>query len=269
MTTRRIGAFVLAVAASPIAQGGAGGAAHAVIAEGRITLDSAGAVQVWSPLSGRVDRVLVHAGQRVRKGAPLAVISSDMASALADELTAEADAAAAASAYRRQRQFYRVHAETEAEFDAARDAQRAAGAALDAARANVSLLELNGRHHRTLETVVRAPVGGDVLDAAVRPGSPVQRRGNGAAGTLMFTVGEVRRAWVVAEVSERELASLHEGEPVTVRELGDAARTLPGRVARISTAADPVTCTATVWCRIADPSGLRAGAGATVVIAVR
>jgi cobalt-zinc-cadmium efflux system membrane fusion protein len=260
---------VVALAAGATAQNAAAEAARAVVAAGRVRVEGANLVHVSPPLTGRVKRILVRLGQPVAKGAPLAVISSDLASALSDELTAEADLAAAGSAYRRGRRLYRVHAETEAELDAARTARRAARAALQRLRANVSLLELDHGHGTPLVTVVRAPVTGHVLEVAVKPGDAVGPRGRDGAATRMFAVGDVERAWVVAAVSARELASLREGEPVTVRELGHPVATFAGRVARISRSVDPAAGTATVWCAMADPRGLRPGANATVVIGAR
>jgi cobalt-zinc-cadmium efflux system membrane fusion protein len=243
-------------------------AASAVIAQGRVSFDDAHVAPVVAPLTGRVTRIMVRPGQTVAKGAPLAVITSDLESALADELGAEADAAAAESEYQRQRQLYRVHAETEAEFDAGRAARRAAQAALESARRNVSLLEMGGRHNAPIETTVRSPVAGRVLSIAVGPGSQVHGSRAGGTARAMFTIGDVKRVSVVAEVSVRDLASLHEGEPVTAHELGNPTRSFAGRVARISRAVDPITCTTTVWCEITNPDEtLRPGVGATVVIA--
>ena len=55
--------------------------APTVVAEGRITRDGANVVHVPAPLTGRVKRILVRLGRPVSEGAPLAVISSDLASA--------------------------------------------------------------------------------------------------------------------------------------------------------------------------------------------
>jgi multidrug efflux pump subunit AcrA (membrane-fusion protein) len=136
--------IVVALAVFGFMHADARAAASAVIAQGRVSFDGTHVVHVGAPLTGRVTRVMVRPGQPVTKGAPLAVITSDLESALADELEAEADAAGAESRYQRQRQVYRVHAETEAEFDAARAARRVAQAALQSARRNVSLLEMSG-----------------------------------------------------------------------------------------------------------------------------
>jgi cobalt-zinc-cadmium efflux system membrane fusion protein len=259
--------IVVALAVFGFMHADARAAASAVIAQGRVSFDGTHVVHVGAPLTGRVTRVMVRPGQPVTKGAPLAVITSDLESALADELEAEADAAGAESRYQRQRQVYRVHAETEAEFDAARAARRVAQAALQSARRNVSLLEMSGKPNPPIQTTVRSPVAGRVLSIAVSLGSQVHGRHAGGASQAMFTVGDVRRVNVVAEVSVRDLALLHEGDPITVHELGNPTRRLAGRVARISRAVDPITCTATVWCEIANPDeALRPGVSATVVI---
>jgi RND family efflux transporter MFP subunit len=267
MTTRRVLAAAVGVAlAVGLPLGAAGQAESTVVAQGRILFRAGDVVTVHPPVTGRVVTVLARAGQRVAAGAPLAVVSSDLASALADQLRAEADASAAESEYLRQRQLYRVHAETEAEFDAARAARRAARAALRAARENVALLEGRGRRDEPVETVVRSPGAGQVLAVGVRPGEHVRA---GPAGGAMFEVGELEEVEVKADVAARELASLSVGNTVTVRGLPAPAHTFAGRIVRISRSVDPVTCTAAVWCEVERPDAtLRPGAGATVAIDV-
>ena len=239
-----------------------------IIAHGRVTFDTARAVPVGSPASGRVVRVMVRPGDAVAEGTPLVVISSDLASALSDELGAEADAAAAEGAFQRQRQLYRVRAETEGEFDAARAARRAARADLERAERNVNLLEVSGRRNEPIETTLRSPVAGRVLEIAVHRGGDVHRGRAGAPARAVLTVGEVKNVEVVAVVAARDLRFFRGGEPVGVRELGHPEWTLAGRVARVSPAVDPITCTARVWCDVADPDArLRPGASATVVLA--
>ncbi len=56
-----------------------------VVTSGKITFDDLRVSHVFSPVTGRVTRILAQPGQRVKKGAPLAVIESpDVGTAFAD-----------------------------------------------------------------------------------------------------------------------------------------------------------------------------------------
>ena len=72
--------------ASPIATGG------------RIAFDDQRVTHVFSPVSGRVTRVIAQLGQRVQKGSSLlAIASPEVGSAVSDEVKARADRADRAS----------------------------------------------------------------------------------------------------------------------------------------------------------------------------
>jgi cobalt-zinc-cadmium efflux system membrane fusion protein len=244
-------------------------ASSTILTIGRVTFDETRVAHVVSPVSGSVARVEARLGEGVGEGTPLAVISSGLANALSDEITAQADLAAAESDYQRQLEFYRVRAETQAEFESARAARRQARAALARARERVSLLQLGDRGAAPRETIVRAPITGRVLAVGVSLGEEVAGQRGSRGGRELFTVGDLSSVWVVADVAETDLASIRVGTSVWVTVPGAfSGRRLTGRVVWISAAVDPWTCTTMVRCVVDNPDEtLKPGIEATVSIA--
>jgi cobalt-zinc-cadmium efflux system membrane fusion protein len=240
-----------------------------ILATGRVRFDETRVVHVLAPVSGSVGRVEVRVGESVAEGTPLAVIASSLADAISDELTAQADLAAADGEYQRQREFYRVHADTEGEFEAARTVRQQAKAALDRARERVSVGELGHGNATPQETILRSPIGGKVLAVGVSPGDQVRGKRGSGGGQGLFTVGDLSSVWVVANVSEADLASIRVGTPVLVSVPGASpGQRLTGQVAWISAAVDPGTCTTTVRFAVHNPDGtLKPGMETTVSIA--
>jgi HlyD family secretion protein len=97
---------------------------------------------------------------------------------------------------------------------------------LEAAQARLNEAEaaLNLARQRSAETVVRAPIDGEVYDLSVRPGAYVN------VGDLVANVGTLDRLRVRVYVDEPLLGRVKLGEPVTIRWEALPGRTWSGRV---------------------------------------
>ena len=87
---------------------------------------------------------------------------------------------------------------------------------------------------------VRSPLPGTVLERLVTPGSTV------TPGTAMFVVSDLSVLWVVAEVDEARLASLHTGRPVRIHVAAYPDETFPGTITAIADVINPTTRRVTV-----------------------
>ena len=77
------------VEVAPVANHAVG---NEVLTSGKVSFDDLRVSHLFSPVSGRVTRILAQPGERVKKGAPLAVIESpDVGNAFADLGKADAD----------------------------------------------------------------------------------------------------------------------------------------------------------------------------------
>lgn len=215
---------------------------------------------VGPTVPARVVRVLVREGQWVRAGDTLAVLMQPTlgadarqrsararsAQATVDELVAgpraeelqraraerdaaESDAARLGREVERLRPLSLSGVVSQQQFDATQTAASSAASRLDAARAQLQLLERGTRAERLRvaraesdwaqaaeqmvaatagDLVLRAPTDGMVVTRAVEPGEVV------GAGQAALVVADTRRPWVRVFVSEAVLPRLQVGQKV-------------------------------------------------------
>lgn len=211
---------------------------------GVVDFDNDQATSVLAPFSGPVARLLVSPGQQVAKGDPLAVVDSP-------------DFAAAVSAYRKalvtasnarrlaemdkdlvQHDGIAAREATQAETDATsaeadRNAALQALVALDVDPQTIKAIQ-QGRPVAHAGGIIRAPIGGTVVEKLITPGQLLQ-----AGTTACFTVANLSRVWVMAQLSGADLAAVHVGDPAEVQ-VGDGKR-LAGTVTNIAAQVDPAT----------------------------
>jgi cobalt-zinc-cadmium efflux system membrane fusion protein len=239
-------------------------------ATGRVTFDDQHVTHVFSPVNGRVTRLVARPGQRLAKGDPLAIIQSpDVGSAVSDYAKAQAALAAAERDYQRQQDLFAAHAAAERDLENAESNARQARAERDRAEEKARLLGGGKLSGVTQELVLRSPIAGEVIARAANPGVEVQGQYSGGTAVELYTVGELGRVWVLADVFEADLARIRVGSPVAVEVISSPGRRFEGRVDWISAAIDPATRTAKVRCTIDNSDRLlRPEMYATVSIAV-
>lgn len=202
----------------------------ALEALGVVSLDERRTARLGAIVDGVVAEVLVQPGDRVEKGAVLALILShhihdvwaEYFSALAQRHEAEAELDYARTAELRAERLLNDRALAEQEFERVRADRVAAEEALAAARAEVRRTEQDLQHYgltpgpdadpRENEHVpVRAPFAGAVIERLVSPGEAV------TLGAPLLVVSDLSRVWITAEVPEADLHRLAAPEPVEFR----------------------------------------------------
>jgi Cu(I)/Ag(I) efflux system membrane fusion protein len=106
------------------------------------------------------------------------------------------------------------------------------------------------REGRVSETVpLEATAGGVVTEIKAVEGSHVK------AGDSLYTIADLSRVWVYADVYERELPQVKLGQPATVTSDALAGKTLSGFVSYIYPAVNEQTRTVKVRLEFANPHG--------------
>jgi membrane fusion protein, heavy metal efflux system len=100
--------------------------------------------------------------------------------------------------------------------------------------------------HDTLLTLIRAPFSGVVTKVQASPGDIVD------AGRTVFTVADLSRVWVQAEVYEKDLGRLRVGQNALITVDTYPDQPFQGMVSYISDVLDPQTRTARVRCDVAN-----------------
>ena len=214
-----------------VAEVGAQGGAHGVAVPALVEADPSRVVAILPPLTGRLVELKVGLGDTVRRGEPLAVISSPDFGQAQDDAVKAADALDLANrTLARARGVMSVGANATKDIEAAESAQRQALAEDQRARERLSTLTGSGRvdaHARGL--VVTAPAAGIVTALSVGVGAYL----NDATAPLM-TVSSLDRIWITAQVPEQLLAGIAPGGAVDVTLAAYPGQALHGKVARVS-----------------------------------
>jgi cobalt-zinc-cadmium efflux system membrane fusion protein len=220
---------------------------------GIIEPDAYGQVVVTPLVAGRVARVAAELGQPVRRGQVLATIASpEMSEARARVRAARAELDAHDRALRRTEKLAAIGAASRQELEQAHAEHTAQVAAVDAARARVSLL-LGGATDdeaagaRSDVIAVRAPIDGTVVARAANAGLNVD------PAAALFTIADLSTVWAIADVYEQDLARAAVGMPATVTVPSLPDLRLEGRVAYIDPQIAAATRTARIRVELPNP----------------
>ena len=221
-----------------------------IITSGRVAFDDQHVSHVFSPVTGRVIRVDAQLGARVKKGQALATIQSpDIGSATSDLGKARADLVAAQHDYERKQKLFEDHATSQADLEQAEDNFNKAKAERDRAQQKAALLRTGGAVDLVSSTfTLVAGIDGEVLLRNLSPGAEIQGQYSGGTAVELFTVGDLRRVWVLADVFEMDINRIKVGENVVVNVVANPTRIFTGKVDWVSGMLDPTTRTVKVRC---------------------
>jgi cobalt-zinc-cadmium efflux system membrane fusion protein len=241
-----------------------------ILSSGRVTFDDQRVAHIFSPVTGRVARIMANLGARLKKGDPLAVITSpDIGQASSDLGKADADLIAAEHDFNRKKELFESHAASQADYETSEDNYRKAKAEKERAYQKAFLLRTGSVDSVSQGYTLSSPIDGELIARAVNPGIEVQGQYGGGQAVELFTVGELDRVWVLADVFEMDIARVNVGAKVTVKVIAYPDKTFEGKVDWVSGTLDAVTRTAKVRCTFDNPDRLlKPEMYATVTISV-
>lgn len=212
----------------------------------RVAYNDNHTARVFSPIAGRVVKIVAETGQQVKAGAELLRIDSpDFALAAADSAKAEADLV------RKQQTLTRAKGLLEVEGIALKDVESAAAdlaqAEAESQRAKARLRNLHaGNVGPEGEFILRAPVGGVISERRVNAGSEVRPD----ASDPLFVITDPQHLWVLVDLPERQLDKVKVGQRVSVEVDAFPDEVFPGKITVISETLDPVTRRVQVRCDV-------------------
>ena len=217
----------------------------------RVTFDDLRVAHVFSPVTGRITKILTQPGQQVKKGQALCAIQSpDLGSAMSDVAKAEATLLQAEKDWQRQKELIEQKAASRRDYESAQAVYFNAKAEVSRAQRKAKLLRQGNLDTVTQEFTLQSPIDGEIIMRGANPGLEVQGQYTGGATVELFTIGKLDRVWVLADVFEMDLPRIKTGSPVNVSVIGYPGETFPGNVEWISGTLDPASRTAKVRCSI-------------------
>lgn len=233
-----------------------------LIGEVRYNVDRT--VQMVPRLAGRVESVAVAAGDRVRAGQVLAVISSQ---ALADQrnelLLAQRRLSLARSTFEREKKLWEEKISAEQDYLQARSAMQEAELAVQGAQQKLAALGGPAGSSGTLTRFeIRSPIDGVVTDKRISLGEVLKE------DAPIFTVSDLSTVWVEVTVAAKDLGAIAIGQKATVKATAFEAQA-DSKIAYISALVGEQTRSATARIVLPNPKGIwRPGLPVTVAVTV-
>jgi cobalt-zinc-cadmium efflux system membrane fusion protein len=226
---------------------------------------------------GRIEKVYVRLGDRVRAGQPLVAYDNielgelvgEFLSAVAALEKGNAEAEVTKRSLERAQNLVELGAVAKAEHDRRSAEYKNALASINSQKAEIAKIEeklhrfgltdadleklntpMHTQYHREAShSVLRAPFEGIVTKYDVAEGEVVDSERE------LFTIADLSTVWAQADVYEKDIASIHEGQEVKVLVDAYPGEAFTGKITYVSDVLDPKTRTAKVRCEVPNPQG--------------
>jgi membrane fusion protein, heavy metal efflux system len=213
-------------------------------ATGTVAFNGDKSTQVLSPVSGPATRIVALPGAVVKRGQPLAYVSSpDFAEAVAGYRKAQTAFRNAKRIADRDSALFKNDALARGELEQAQSDLASAEADLEAAVQSMQALGVEEAQIQAvkegrstpIEAIIRAPIDGTIVEKLVAQGQLLQ-----AGTTPVFTIADLSSMWVMTSVFPNDLPNVGVGETADV--ITDVTQVpIPGRVDYIASLADPAS----------------------------
>ncbi|MDF0644409.1 MAG: efflux RND transporter periplasmic adaptor subunit [Nitrospira sp.] len=225
-----------------------GSGEHDLTLSGKVAYGEDRYSRISSPLQGRVVEVRAHLGDHVKAGDVVLVVDSpDIAQAYSEYVKEDSDLQYAIRAHELAKDLYENKALPLKDLKLSENQLVKARAEFRRAKERLLSLkipqeELNkplDKQKITSRFELKSPLAGVVVERAVTPGQSV----GGDPGQVLFTVADLAMLQVVADVYERDLALVKEGQYAKVIVEAYPGIAFPATVAAIGDVVDPTTRT--------------------------
>src|SRR5271163_1324099 len=240
-------------------------ATSAIQVTGTVNPDVSRTIPVISIASGRVIAVYARIGDYVKKGQLLMdVQSTDVSGAFGQYLKAVSDERLAQVQLDRAKILYEKGAIPNSQVEIAQNAEDDAKAALSASEEQLRVLGVD-KNHPAAFVKVYAPASGFIIAQTVTNAAAAGVTYAGSANA--FTIADLSHVWIICDVYENDLPTVHLGQKAEIRLTAYPDRVLTGAVSDIGAVLDPQIRTAKVRIQVDNPDTLmRVGMFATATI---
>ncbi len=215
-----------------------------------VEAEPARTVNILPPVSGKVVKLVVQLGEKVKKNQPILVLDSgDLAQAYADDEKARAALKRTKFSLDRAQGVFKTGGGPKKDVEQAQDDYSQALAEFN--RAEARLKEIGvcpGTQCKTRLLTMVSPITGIVTALSTASGGFA----NDVTASLM-TISNLDSVWVTAMAPENCIAFLSKDQPVDVTFDAYSGRVFPGKVSFVSSVLDPTTRRTSVRIVFANP----------------
>ncbi len=231
-------------------------------ATGVVTPDISRNVPVISVATGRVVEISARLGDTVKKGQILLrVQSADVSAAFSDYQKAVADEQLTRTQMERAQLLYDRGAISLNDLQVAQDTDTKAKVDVRAAAEKLRVLGNTNLDKPSGIVEIRAPVSGVITDQQVTNAAGVA----GLGSPNPFTISDLTYVWILCDVYENDLSSVHLGESADIRLNAYPDKKLTGVISNIGPILDPNLRTAKVRLEVSNPGLMRPGMFVTAI----
>jgi membrane fusion protein, heavy metal efflux system len=229
---------------------------------GVVNPDVSQTIPVISLASGRVVAIHAQIGDYVKKGQLLMEVqSTDISGAFDQYLKAVNDERLARTQDERARILYDKGAIAKSQLEIADDSEQDAQSDLTAAEQQLRVLGVD-KDHPAATVKVYSPATGVIIAQNVTTAAAAGVTFSGSS--TAFTIADLSHVWIICDVYENDLATVHLGQTADIRLTAYPDRLIKGTISEIDAVLDPSIRTAKVRLQVPNPDHLmRVGMFAT------
>lgn len=209
---------------------------------GRLAWNEDKTVRIYTPFAGRVGRILVQPGDKVKQGQTLAVIASpDFGQAQAEARRAQGDFALAQQNKARITDLYQHGVAAAKDLNTAEADYARAESELQRTQARLKLYGGGTQVDQSYALV--SPLGGVVVEKNINPGQELRPDQMGAGVPALFVITDPAYLWVLLDATERELPRLKAGKLIKIHVPAYPDTAFEARITTVADFLDPTTRT--------------------------
>ena len=221
---------------------------------GTVNPDVSREIPVVSIASGRVLAIHVRLGEYVKKGQLIMEVqSTDITNAFNQYLKAVNDEHLANTQLERAKILYQKGAIARSQLELAQDGEDDAKADLVAAIEKLHVLGVD-KNHPGETAKIYSPASGFIIQQNVTEAAAAGVTYSGSANA--FTIADLSHVWVICDVYENDLPTVHLGQTADIRLNAYPDRVLTGKISDIGAVLDPTIRTAKVRIQVDNPGTL-------------
>lgn len=190
------------------------------------------------PFPGRVTKSHVRLGQFVKANTPLFEISSpDFTAAQKEFYQAQSERELAQKDLQRKQDLIKNGVGSQRELEEAQNALTIAEKEYENAVSALNVYQTNPQNMVLGQSlVIRTPISGNVIETNIVTGQYISSDSDPVA-----TVADLSKVWIVAQVKERDLRFIHEGDDMDIHISAYQDKIVKGKVFRMDEAVDEET----------------------------
>ncbi|QJD80888.1 efflux RND transporter periplasmic adaptor subunit [Spirosoma rhododendri] len=198
---------------------------------GKVSFNQDQVVKVFPLVGGHIEALRVDLGDYVKKGQVLAIIrSGDLADLEQAAVTARGELAVAQKNMQVTEGMNKAGFSSERDLVASREQLQAAKGEVNRVTERRRILGGSGSSY-----VVKAPMSGFIVEKSASAG--MELRSDDPEN--LFTISNLDRVWVLANVYESDLSHVHEGDPALITTISYPDKVFKGHIDKIFNVLDP------------------------------